>query len=525
VQIPGSPSTQEISSATVRGRAALAALALICGIACAGPTAVPDWRMADRTVDLETDQRGQGDVDTPGPDGIVDDYDNAQGRLIAAVNGNISTKFPEDGRYEVVLDGCESEGATRYAWSVDGGPAVESSECETRAYLPEGRHELALTVRDSSGGSDTTQLSVEVQDLIVVGLGDSFSAGSGDSRSGLVAADYDQAHCTRSGRSGQARAALEMERRDPKTSVTFIHLACGGARADFGLLGPHNNQPPQLLELSEILPAGEAVDFVSFTIGGNDVRFSEIIGQLIEEPDAPLSDLAGEQTHARTQRLLLELRERLARVAACLGDGFEGRPCEVTGPSGRDYDTQIVTLPRIPLAAPNRVVQVTYPDLTTRFVQGGGIEICPSGAVDHPGDLLDGIPDGLVNGRPASDRPPLISGSEWAWGDGTLLQPTDPAPNDEQPATYLYGPEAGGAPMPLPLSNTLNSVVLESAPRFGWTSSARWWQDSRGHGYCSPEADNYFFRSIFHPRDSGYEAKARGLLAEAERLGVVPAAR
>jgi hypothetical protein len=267
------------------------------------------------------------------------------------------------------------------------------------------------------------------------------------------------------------------------------------------------------------------VDFVSLTIGGNDARFSEIIGQLVEEPDAPLTDLAGEQTHARTQRLLLELRERLARVAACLGDGFEGRPCEVTGPSGRDDDTQIVTLPRIPLAAPNRVVHVTYPDLTTRFVQGGGIEICPSGAVDRPGDLLDGIPDGLVNGRPASDRTAHISGSEWAWGDATLLQPPDPAPNDAQPAAYLYRPEAGGAPLPLPLSNTLNSVVLESAPRFGWTSSARWWQDSRGHGYCSPEADNYFFRSIFHPRDSGYEAKARGLLAEAERLGVVPAAR
>lgn len=506
----------------IRERALLAALALICGVACAGPKAVADWRMADRTLDVETDQRGQGDVDTPGPDGIVDDYDNAQGRLIPAVNGNISTKFPEDGRYEVVLDGCGSEGAAHYVWSVDGDPASESSECETRAFLPEGRHELALTVRNGGGSSDTARRTIEVRDLVVVGLGDSFSAGSGDSRSGLVAADYDQARCTRSGRSGQARAALEMEQRDPKTSVTFIHLACGGARADFGLLGPHNGQPPQLLELSEILPAGVAVDFVSFTIGGNDVRFSEIIGQLIEQPDAPLSELAGEQTHARTQRLLLELRERMARVAACLGSGFEGRPCEVTGPSGRDDDTQLVTLPRIPLAAPDRVVHVTYPDLTTRFVDGGRIEVCPSGAVDRPGDLIDGVPDGLVNGRPASDRAPLISGAEWAWGDATLLQPPDPAANDAQPATYGYRPEAGGTPVPLPLANTLNSLVLESAPRFGWTSSARWWRDSRGHGYCSPEADNYYFRAIFHPRDSGYEAKARGLVAEAERLGVVP---
>ena len=40
---------------------------------------------------------------------------------------------------------------------------------------------------------------------------------------------------------------------------------------------------------------------------------------------------------------------------------------------------------------------------------------------------------------------------------------------------------------------------------------------------CAPDTDNFFFRSIFHPRDSGYEAKAAGLVAEAERLGVVPA--
>jgi lysophospholipase L1-like esterase len=508
-----------LTSSRVRARAVLAAVALCCGAACAGPKAVADWRMADRTVDLETDQRGPGDADLPGPDGIVDDYDNAQGRLVPAANGNISTKFPEDGRYEVVLDGCASEGATAYEWSVDG--AIQGSECEARVRLAEGAHELALTVRDASGGTDTARLTADVRDLIVVGLGDSFSAGSGDSRSGLVAADYDQARCTRSGRSGQARAALEMEARDTRTSVTFIHLACGGARADYGLLGPHNNQPPQLLELSEILPPGQAVDFVSFTIGGNDARFSEIIGQLIGEPDAPLSDLAGERTHERTQRLLLELRERLARVAACFGDGFEGRPCEVSGPSGRDDDLQVVRLPRIPLVARNRVVHVTYPDLTTRKAGDGTVALCQSGAVERPDDLLDGIPDGLVNGRPAGDRSPILSGAEWAWGDATLLRPSDPAANDAQPATYPYVPESGGSPVPLPLLNTLNSVVMESAPRFGWTSSARWWRDSRGHGYCAPDADNFFFRSIFHPRDSGYEAKAAGLLAEAVLLGVV----
>ena len=495
--------------------------------ACGGaPRAVADWRMVDRTLDVKIDQPGVGDTDTAGSDGMVDDYDNAQGRLIRGVNGNVSTKFPADGRYDVVLDACASNGATSYVWFVDGGDPIHSDACQLQVKLTEGPHNVALTAIDASGKDDTVPLSLNVKNLIVVGLGDSFSAGSGDSRSGLVGADYDQLQCTRTGRAGQARAALEMETRDPKTSVTFIHLACGGAQAEKGLLWAHNGQKPQIMELSEILPPGRAVDFLSFTIGGNDIRFSEIIGQLIGEPDAPLSILAGERTHDRAQRLLGVLRDRMARVAACFGDGFEGRPCEVVGPSGRDDDTRTVTVPRIPVAARNRIVQITYPDMTSHFGAGGAIEICPSGAVDRPGDLIDGLLDGLVNGRPIGDGgPPILSQPEWAWADATLLQPVDPSPDDARPITYAYASEGGGAPVPLAVPNTLNSVIMESTTRFGWTSSSRWWQDSRGHGYCSPPADNFFFRLIFHPQDPGYQAEARGLLLEAERLGVVPVSR
>jgi hypothetical protein len=289
------------------------------------------------------------------------------------------------------------------------------------------------------------------------------------------------------------------------------------------MLGAHNGQPPQLLELERILPKGDVVDFVSFTIGGNDVRFSEIIGQLVAEPDAPLSLLDGEETHARTQRKLLELRETLARVAACFGDGFEGRPCVVSGPSGRDDDDESVVLPRIPIAAANRIVHVAYPDLTTRFDAAGRLETCPSGLADPLGDLVDGVPDGRTPGpAPREGGAPILSEPEWAWGDATLLQPDDPSPDDAAPLDYPYVPEAGGATVPLPTANTLNSIVMESAARFGWTSSKLWWQASRGHGYCAPDADNFFFRSIFHPRDPGYEAGAQTLVADAVRLGVVP---
>ena len=477
--------------------------------------------MADRTLDVSTD-RPPGEADAHGPDGFVDDYDNAQGQLARGRNGNISTKFPADGRYEVVLDGCASEGATAWSWSIDDGPPQPAASCTHTVRLTEGAHRAELIVR-TAAGEERASLTLDVRDLVVVGLGDSFSAGSGNSRNGLVSIDYDQIGCTRTGRSGQALAALALENADAKTSVTFVHLSCGGARATTGFLRPHNDQPPQLLELQQILPPGQAVDFVSFSIGGNDVRFSEVVGQLIEEPDAPLTLLDGERVHDRVQRQLGELRGTMASVAACFGAGFEGRPCVVTGPSGRDDDQQTLTIPRIPLAAQDRVVAVTYPDLTTRFVGGSSsqVETCPSGAVVEPEDLLDGLPDGLLHGRPLGrQRPPLISASEWAWGGTVMLGLVDPAPDNRLPSAYSYTPEAGGAPVALPFVETLNTLILEGRRRFGWSASDRWFRDSRGHGYCSPPADNWFLRSIFHPNVAGYQGKAAGLLAEAQRLGL-----
>jgi hypothetical protein len=376
-------------------------------------------------------------------------------------------------------------------------------------------------------------MSADVRDLIVVGLGDSFSAGSGNSRQGLISLDYDNVRCTRSGRSGQAAAALALEQSDPKTSVTFIHLACGGARADPGMLRARNKQLPQFLELQQILPPDQAVDFVSFTIGGNDIGFSTVIGQLVREPDAPLTLVEREQLHAREQRLLLELRQKMTRVAACFAPGIEGQACVVQGPSGREDDLTTVTLPPIPVVSPERIVHVTYPDLTTRFVRDESgelvpdedgnpqVEVCPSDAVEPPGDLTDGTEDGV---SPSPGRAPYISGSEWAWGGATLLWPEDPAPNDTPVAIYPYMPETPGEPdVPLPLVNTLNSIVMESRARFGWSASERWWRDSRGHGYCTPPEDNWHYRIIFHPNDAGYAGKAGGLVAEMESLGLMAA--
>ena len=71
----------------------------------------------------------------------MDDYDNAQGQLIRGVNGNISTKFPADGRYEVILDACGS------SWAHDvlpgrwtAGRRSRPPRATTTVRLTEGAH-------------------------------------------------------------------------------------------------------------------------------------------------------------------------------------------------------------------------------------------------------------------------------------------------------------------------------------------------------------------------------------------------
>lgn len=101
--------------------------------------------------------------------------------------------------------------------------------------------------------------------------------------------------CHRSAKAGSALAALELEQSDPRTSVTFVHLACSGAEANVGLLNPYQgvdveleNAPldcqgnpgsclqPQIERAAEIVGERE-VDILTMSIGGNDANFAPII--------------------------------------------------------------------------------------------------------------------------------------------------------------------------------------------------------------------------------------------------------
>jgi hypothetical protein len=90
--------------------------------------------------------------------------------------------------------------------------------------------------------------------------------------------------CHRSALSGQVQAAKLLEAADPRTSVTFIHLACSGATVWNGLIGEEYNGPepgpakvpPQIGEAVR-LAGGRALDALVVSIGGNDVGFAKVI--------------------------------------------------------------------------------------------------------------------------------------------------------------------------------------------------------------------------------------------------------
>jgi hypothetical protein len=115
--------------------------------------------------------------------------------------------------------------------------------------------------------------------------------------------------CHRSSWSAQAEAARRLEAGDPKSSVTFVHLACSGATTWEGIVGTYggieDDGPafdPQLDVLARLalkddqqpeLGLERPVDAIVLSIGGNDVNFAGVIERCITFqscPTAPVLD-------------------------------------------------------------------------------------------------------------------------------------------------------------------------------------------------------------------------------------------
>jgi len=185
--------------------------------------------------------------------------------------------------------------STRDALAVTAPKAVRSwvdGACRFHVtYKREGTYSVKVTLKTTDGKRLSAQRTFVVQDWLIVGLGDSNGSGEGVPdvpRRGAYSERWQNRQCHRSANSYQAQTARAIERRDPRTSVTFVHLACSGAKISAGLLGayegiePGSNLPlrPQIAQMKSLV-GGREIDAVLISVGVNDLGFGPLVAHCI----------------------------------------------------------------------------------------------------------------------------------------------------------------------------------------------------------------------------------------------------
>ncbi|MEO0896642.1 MAG: hypothetical protein AAFY71_09605 [Bacteroidota bacterium] len=194
--------------------------------------------------------------------------------------------------------------------------------------IAEGDWEVEFRVKwkkansNLSRSTSTTQI-IRVKNYLIVGMGDSVTSGEGnpdkpakrasgafrnpiwadgvyspnDLEKPTNKTNLEHAWAHRSTAGWSALAALDIERTDPLTSVSYINVASGGASIQKGLLkgqlkvreNTEKNDstyplPSQFSQLDKLLD-GHQIDFLPISIGGNDAGLMSFVAALIIRGD------------------------------------------------------------------------------------------------------------------------------------------------------------------------------------------------------------------------------------------------
>lgn len=186
----------------------------------------------------------------------------------------------------------------------------------TTACLPEGSYKITLTVNLKTVQGDEDEFTViediQINDLLIACIGDSYASGEGnperripslvdfegtwaDDGSGGRSSTFIHHHVAhRSSLAASSQFALEMEKTDPHTSVTFVFLASTGATIKKGLLGSQKSLDPQLDELNNLV-GSRTIDALFVSIGGNDIGFSRAVTANLFYPNGETGNLPRDQ--------------------------------------------------------------------------------------------------------------------------------------------------------------------------------------------------------------------------------------
>lgn len=221
-----------------------------------------------------------------------------------------------------------------YTWritSADTGLVTSAIGEQTSVRLQEGEYFVRLTVdgRHATGNAndiDDANQKIRIRNILVLSMGDSFGSGEGNpeisygdgdavwadefdgpigvkDEAGNNTEDGPRSGAHRSSKSASAVAALELERADPHTSVTYVSVAWTGATisGDFKNGKTHNvihdrcnsgdRVFSQLDEAMQLI-GDRRIDALTLSIGGNDIGFSDKVQKLLlQDPLHPLESI------------------------------------------------------------------------------------------------------------------------------------------------------------------------------------------------------------------------------------------
>ncbi len=336
-----------------------------------------------------------------------------------------------------------------WTWTVkprgtDVGETYKNKQCKFSPKVPrEGVYTVSVEERNKADDKLIARGThdVVVQDFLLIGLGDSNGSGQGNP-------PYEDRQCDRGVDSYQFRAAEFVENQDPRTSVTFVHLSCSGARtvhiAEDRYVGQEPNGsliPPQLVQLRKILSRGNPVreiDAMILSAGINDVRFGGIVAICLQNKlDIPCQDRVVKRvTDGNGEPTLVVTK------GSSTGDGLmKSVVADEIANLPALYAQMSASMSSLVTIDPQRVLMTTYPDESWRA----------------PGVLCDDT---------SGPRPRLTS-SEWGW-----LAEAGDALND----AVAHGPFKAITAIP--------DLFI-------------------GHGYCTSPGDNWF-RSVLRSLQGQY---------------------
>lgn len=299
-----------MNHSTPKLRRALAG-ALVAASASALVAAPASATLADPPVDPETPVVFDTDAH-PAFDWSMPERYLASWAAYRPSTGTYQPTFVTPRAWSIRLDACDStaeRAITGYVFTLSQvgtgwTRTFTSRTCSTRYdSLPAlGAYDVRLHLTTDWG--TTTGVSSEVRngatlkDYLIVSMGDSLASGEGNPD---VRGDYDligsdrpaqwkDERCHRSALSGPALAAKAVEDADPHSSVTFVSVACSGARIPHlshwtysGIVSRGGFRfPPQVEQVADLvgpdsLRGGRLIDAVLLSAGVNDLFFSGVI--------------------------------------------------------------------------------------------------------------------------------------------------------------------------------------------------------------------------------------------------------